>query len=98
GASPAAVAQRLGHADPAMTLRVYTHLFEGVQEALTDALDELVQATEGAGPEVVALDSHRTTIQGTRRAHKGTESRSRTVTQSKGRRTQNAGLTSQNTS
>ncbi|MDQ1493456.1 MAG: hypothetical protein QOJ23_5970, partial [Actinomycetota bacterium] len=48
-----------------MTLRVYTHLFEGVQEALTDALDELVQATEGAGPEVVALDSHRTTIQGT---------------------------------
>lgn len=91
GASPAAVAQRLGHADPAMTLRVYTHLFEGVQEALTDALDELVQATEGAGPEVVALDSHRTTIQGTRRAHKGTESRSRTVTQSKGRRTQNAG-------
>jgi integrase len=40
GANPLAVAQRLGHTDPAMTLRVYGHLFDGAQEALTDRLEE----------------------------------------------------------
>lgn len=67
GANVAAVAQRLGHADPAMTLRVYTHLFEGVQEGLTDALDALATAplTE---PSVVPLGS-------TKRARGSTQSR-----------------------
>lgn len=39
GANVLAVAQRMGHTDPALTLRVYGHLFEGVQEELTEALD-----------------------------------------------------------
>jgi integrase len=46
GASPLAVAQRLGHTDPAMTLRVYGHLFDGVQEGLTQQLDALRASTE----------------------------------------------------
>ena len=44
GANVLAVAQRLGHSDPAVTLRVYGHLFEGVQEELTDRLDRRRQA------------------------------------------------------
>lgn len=40
GASPLAVAQRMGHTDVATTLRHYGHLFEGVQERLTEQLDE----------------------------------------------------------
>jgi integrase len=39
-----AVAQRMGHSDPAVTLRIYGHLFEGVQEELTDRLDRRRQA------------------------------------------------------
>jgi integrase len=58
GANVVAVAQRLGHTDPAMTLRVYAHLFEGLQEQLTDALDALVQST-AATPELVSLDNRR---------------------------------------
>jgi integrase len=48
GASPLAVAQRLGHTDPAMTLRVYGHLFDGVQEDLTQRLDALRESTAGS--------------------------------------------------
>ena len=48
GANPLAVAQRMGHSDPAMTLRVYGHLFEGVQEHLTEQLDALREANAGA--------------------------------------------------
>jgi integrase len=55
GASALAVAQRLGHADPAITLRVYGHLFEGVQEALTDRLEERRKAASAGGGEVVPL-------------------------------------------
>lgn len=51
-----AVAQRMGHADPAVTLRECGHLFEGVQERLTEQLDELRVATNAMLPtEVVAL-------------------------------------------
>lgn len=48
GAKPAAVAHRLGHADSAVTMRVYTHLFEGVDEAMTAQLDELARVAEAA--------------------------------------------------
>jgi integrase len=62
GASPVAVAHRLGHTDPGMTLRLYTHLFEGVQEQLTDQLDVLARAPRDE-PAVVALDEHRRSAQ-----------------------------------
>jgi integrase len=39
GANPVAVAERMGHSDPSITLRVYGHLFEGVQQQLTDRLE-----------------------------------------------------------
>jgi integrase len=45
GANVLAVAQRMGHADPGVTLRVYGHLFAGIQEELTRKLDECHQAT-----------------------------------------------------
>jgi integrase len=45
GASPLAVAQQMGHSDPAVTLRNYGHLFEGAQAKLSDQLDALREAT-----------------------------------------------------
>ena len=48
GADVLAIAQRLGHTDPAMTLRVYGHLFEGAQQDLTDRLDRRRQETGNA--------------------------------------------------
>lgn len=62
GASPLAVAHRLGHADPSVTLRVYSHLLKGVQEALTAKLDELARAAEtavSAGSGIVPLGARR---------------------------------------
>jgi integrase len=56
GASPLAVAQSMGYSDPAMTLRVYGHLFEGVQEDLARRLDELRSATTGQCPEAGMVD------------------------------------------
>jgi integrase len=44
GANPLAVAQRMGHSDPSVTLRVYGHLFEGVQAQLTERLEASRQA------------------------------------------------------
>jgi integrase len=41
GANLLAISQRMGHSDPAVTLRVYGHLFAGVQEDLTNRLDGL---------------------------------------------------------
>jgi integrase len=58
GANPLAVAQRMGHTDAAVTLRVYGHLFAGVQEDLTRRLDELRSAA-GRAPatgEVIRLE------------------------------------------
>jgi len=54
GANPLAVAQRMGHSDVAFTLRVYGHLFEGVQTKLTDELDALCQATAASGSSPLA--------------------------------------------
>lgn len=45
GANVLAVAQRLGHTDPAVTLRIYGHLFEGAQEELTERLERRRQAS-----------------------------------------------------
>jgi integrase len=73
GANVVAVAQRLGHSDPAMTLRVYAHLFEGVQEQLTDALDALVRATEEPGSAVVPLEGRRAVGERSFTASEGTK-------------------------
>jgi integrase len=41
GANILALAQRMGHSDPSVTLRIYGHLFEGAQLELSNQLDEL---------------------------------------------------------
>ena len=46
GVNLLALAQRMGHSDPAMTLRLYGHLFEGAQVQLSEKIDELRAATE----------------------------------------------------
>ncbi len=48
GANVLAVAQRMGHSDPTVTLREYGHLFEGVQERLSEQLDQLRATTAAA--------------------------------------------------
>jgi hypothetical protein len=56
GASVLAAAERMGHTDPAVTLRVYGHLFEGVESQLTDRLERRRQgARSDSAPQVVAL-------------------------------------------
>jgi integrase len=61
GANPLAIAQRMGHADASVTLRVYGHLFKGTQQKLSEKLDALREAT--AGPhrigDVVNIDKRR---------------------------------------
>jgi integrase len=49
GANLLALAQRMGHSDPAITLRIYGHLFEGTQEELTRQLDGPRAATAPEG-------------------------------------------------
>jgi len=58
GANVLAVAQRMGHSDPAVTLRVYGHLFAGAQEELTERLDNLRNSTlaKASGGVVIPLD------------------------------------------
>jgi integrase len=53
GANVLAVAQRMGHSDPAVTLREYGHLFEGTQAKLSEQLDNLrtLSTPTIAGPE-----------------------------------------------
>ncbi|MGA8725374.1 MAG: tyrosine-type recombinase/integrase [Acidimicrobiales bacterium] len=61
GANVLAVAQRMGHSDPAITLRQYGHLIEGAQRELTEQLEKRRQ-TRAASPlegEVVELASRR---------------------------------------
>ncbi|MFR9779041.1 tyrosine-type recombinase/integrase [Micromonospora sp. MS34] len=41
GHNPKAVAERLGHADPAMTLRVYTHLWPSDEDRTRQAIDDV---------------------------------------------------------
>ncbi len=61
GANPLAVAQRMGHSDPSVTLSVYGHLFEGTQARLSEQLDALREATVNAPKtgQVVGIDSWR---------------------------------------
>lgn len=45
GAPVHVVAQRLGHADPAVTLRVYAHVTPTMQREAAAALDRVLEAT-----------------------------------------------------
>lgn len=56
GASPLAVAQRMGHSDPAVTLRNYGHLFEGAQVKLSEQLDALRESTATPPSEATVID------------------------------------------
>ena len=56
GASPLAVAQRMGHSDPAVTLRNYGHLYEGAQAKLSEQLDALYAATAVPPAEASVID------------------------------------------
>lgn len=97
GAKPAAVAHRLGHSDPSMTARVYTHLFEGVQEALTDQLDVLARAAGEAlaGSRVIPLaavgERSLTADSPTKSPQTPTESRPKSPNSARGRSTKKAG-------
>ena len=61
GANVLAVAQRMGHTDPGVTPRVYGHLFEGVQEELTERLDLRRRAATrvGSPPQAPVVELHR---------------------------------------
>jgi integrase len=61
GANILEVAQRMGHTDPAVTLRVYGHLVPGAQQRLTDRLEQLRQAAAADVDkgQVISLDEHR---------------------------------------
>jgi integrase len=71
GANVLAVAQRMGHSDPGVTLREYGHLFEGVQERLSEQLDQLRQATGVAVPAEFINLADRTPPQTRRRTRAG---------------------------
>jgi hypothetical protein len=56
GANVLAVAQRMGHSDASVTLREYGHLFAGVQERLTEQLEEFrAQSAKTTPGDVVPL-------------------------------------------
>lgn len=65
GESPKYVADRLGHESTRTVFDVYGHLYEGVDEAATDRLEQLRndsradQARTKRGPEVVELSSRK---------------------------------------
>jgi integrase len=48
GVSVNAVAEALGHADPAMTLRVYSHVLPGQQREAADLIDAAIEKAYGA--------------------------------------------------
>ena len=56
GANVLAVAQRMGHSDATVTLRQYGHLFAGVQERLSEQLEELrARSASATSGDVVPL-------------------------------------------
>ena len=71
GANVLAVAQRMGHTDPSVTLRVYGHLFEGAQEELTQRLDRRRQAALGTRSTGGSAPGHRIMDLPDRRARGG---------------------------
>ena len=86
GANVLAVSQRMGHSDPGVTLREYGHLFDGVQEQLSEQLERLRAST--AAPTlgaVVGLLAD--VVQDTPRTHQDTEQGSVTVQDGQRRRT-----------
>lgn len=61
GANPLAIAQRMGHSDASVTLRVYGHLFKGTQARLSEQLDALREATANSHKkgEIVNIEMRR---------------------------------------
>ena len=49
GAHPRAIMERMGHSTIQVTLGTYGHLFPSLEEALTDALDDVYRAAEPTG-------------------------------------------------
>jgi integrase len=48
GANPKVIQMRLGHSSIKVTLDTYGHVFQGLDEALAESLDELASATAAA--------------------------------------------------
>ena len=61
GVNLLALAQRMGHSDPAMTLRLYCHLFEGAQVELSERTDVLRAASLPAEASVIPIRRARPT-------------------------------------
>jgi integrase len=59
GVNLLALAQRMGHSDPAMTLRLYGHLFEGAQVQLSEKIDALRAETAPKDGTVVPISRAR---------------------------------------
>lgn len=60
GADVKAISQQLGHRTPAVTMSVYTHLFEGAYDPVMDRLDaQHRQLWPTRGPEVVGLEKRK---------------------------------------
>ena len=64
GVNLLALAQRMGHTDPAMTLRLYGHLFEGAQVQLSEKIDALRAATMPTEGTVVPISRARSSAGG----------------------------------
>jgi integrase len=55
GVPPKVAQERLGHATPTFTMRVYTHTLAGQQERAAQAVEALLLGRDGRGPESDAL-------------------------------------------
>jgi integrase len=62
GVNLLALAQRMGHSDPAMTLRLYGHLFEGAQVELSQRIDELRAASAPTVATVIPIRGSGSTV------------------------------------
>ena len=58
GAHPRAIMERLGHSSITVTLNTYGHLFPGLDEALTDGLEEQFQKAVSGDSRPVGGQSH----------------------------------------
>jgi integrase len=58
GVNLLALAQRMGHSDPAMTLRLYGHLFEGAQAELSEKIDKLRADSVPVNAAVIPIRPH----------------------------------------
>lgn len=55
GATPKEVQEMLGHADPRLTLAIYTDVLAGLQEATADRLDAMIAAADPASGKAIPL-------------------------------------------